>query len=132
MVDPERAPAPEPTSAPRPQPGTDGLGVFDGPGHDEAEPQPRSRRLGVVTFVLALVLAALDGLALALLAADVVGPAAVIALVTLLASIVVGVVALIAVAMRRGRAWGVAAVLLSVASNPFVLVWLIGRFVSTV
>jgi hypothetical protein len=112
--------------------GSDGLGVFDGPGLDGSASPPRSRRLGVVTFVLALVLLALDGLAIALLAADVVGPAAVLALVTLLASIVVGVVALIAVAMRRGRGWGVAAVLLSSASNPFVLVWLIGRFVSTV
>lgn len=110
----------------------DGLHVFDGPGHDESPALPRSRRLGVVTFALALVLLALDGLALGLLAADVVGPAAVLALVTLLASIVVGVVALIAVAMRRGRRWGVAAVLLSVLSNPFVLVWLVGRFVSTV
>jgi len=110
----------------------DGLEVFDGPGHDESSSPPRSRRLGVVTFVLAVALLALDGLALGLLAADVVGPAAVLALVTLLASIVVGVVALIAVAMRRGRWWGVAAVLLSVLANPFVLVWLVGQFVSTV
>ncbi|KQS22813.1 hypothetical protein [Frigoribacterium sp. Leaf186] len=112
--------------------GPDGLEVFDGPGHDESTPAPRSRRLGVVTFVLAVALLALDGLALGLLAADVVGPAAVLALVTLLASIVVGVVALIAVAMRRGRWWGVAALLLSVLANPFVLVRLIGQFVSTV
>jgi len=140
MVDREPEPAREPV---RPAdgpadgvdaagPDVDGLGVFDGPGHDEAATPPRSRRLGVVTFVLALVLLALDGLALGLLAADVVGPAAVLALVTLLASIVVGVVALIAVAMRRGRWWGVAALLLSVLANPFVLVRLIGQFVSTV
>lgn len=149
MVDRESVPAREPEGAADVQPaherradvpdpgrsdpdGSDGLAVFDGPGLDGSASPPRSRRLGVVTFVLALVLLALDGLAIALLAADVVGPAAVLALVTLLASIVVGVVALIAVAMRRGRGWGVAAVLLSSASNPFVLVWLIGRFVSTV
>jgi len=111
---------------------SDGLQVFDGPGHDVVDRPPRSRRLGVVTFVLAIVLLALDGLALGLLAADAVSPAAVLALVTLLASIVVGVVGLMAVVMRRGRWWGVAAVILSSLSNPFVLVWLIGRFVSTV
>ena len=129
MVDRETVPAPEPDDAAHDSVGS---GVFDGPGLDPTPAEPRSRRLGIVTFVLSIVLLALDGLALGLLAADVVGPAAVLALVTLLASIGVGVVALIAVAMNRGRGWGVVAVLLSVLSNPFVLVWLVGRFVTTV
>lgn len=144
MVDREPVPAREPEWSPdelpaRGREGTgrdasepDDLQVFDGPGHDVVDRPPRSRRLGVVTFVLAIVLLALDGLALGLLAADAVSPAAVLALVTLLASIVVGVVGLMAVVMRRGRWWGVAAVILSSLSNPFVLVRLIGLFVSTV
>jgi hypothetical protein len=144
MVDREPVPAPEPERSPDefPAEGRDGAGrdasepdglrVFDGPGHDAVDRPPRSRRLGVVTFVLAVALLALDGLALGLLAADAVSPAAVLALVTLLASIVVGVVGLLAVVMRRGPWWGVAAVVLSSLSNPFVLVWLIGQFVSTV
>jgi len=143
MVDRE----PEPVRRPEPSPDdpfdpgrgglgrasseADGLRVFDGPGHDVVDP-PRSRRLGVVTFVLAVVLLALDGVALGLLAADAVSPAAVLALVTLLASVVVGVIGLMAAVLRRGRWWGVAAVVLSSLSNPFVLVWLISRFVSTV
>ena len=144
MVDREPVPAREPERSPDEFPSeradadgretseSEGLGVFDGPGQDVAVRPPRSGRLGVVTFVLAIVLLALDGLALGLLAGDAVGPAAVLALVTLLASIVVGVVGLMAVVMRRGRWWGVAAVVLSSLSNPFVLVWLIGRFVSAV
>ncbi|MBD8139831.1 hypothetical protein IFT36_04630 [Frigoribacterium sp. CFBP 13605] len=143
MVDREPEPVrrPEPSPDDPSDPGRDGLGrasseadglrVFDGPGHDVLDP-PRSRRLGVVTFVLAVVLLALDGVALGLLAADAVSPAAVLALVTLLASVVVGVIGLMAAVLRRGRWWGVAAVVLSSLSNPFVLVWLIGRFVSTV
>jgi hypothetical protein len=86
-----------------------------------------SRRLGVVTLVLSLGLLALDGIAVALLAADLVAPAATIALVTMLASIVVGVIALVAVVLRRGRWFAVAAVLFSVLSNPFVLVFLLAR-----
>ncbi len=143
MVDRE----PEPVRRPEPSPDdpsdsgrgglgrasseADGLRVFDGPGHDVVDP-PRSRRLGVVTFVLAVVLLALDGVALGLLAADAVSPAAVLALVILLASVVVGVIGLMAAVLRHGRWWGVAAVVLSSLSNPFVLVWLISRFVSTV
>lgn len=105
---------------------SDGLRIFDDQSHDAAAPAT-SRRLGVVVLVLSLVLLALDGIAVALLAADQVTPAASIALVTMLASIVVGVLALVAVALRRGRGYAVAAVLLSVLSNPFVLVYLLGR-----
>ncbi|WP_423919053.1 hypothetical protein ACPEEZ_11655 [Frigoribacterium sp. 2-23] len=104
-----------------------GLGVFDEANHDPAAEAPRSRRLGLVTLVLAVVLLGLDGLAIGLLAADVTTAAAGLALVTTLASIVVGVLALLAVALRRGRVFGVIGVLLAVLSNPFVLVWLIGR-----
>jgi hypothetical protein len=106
---------------------SDGLGIFDDQSHDAAAAPATSRRLGVVVLVLSLVLLALDGIAVALLAADQVTPAASIALVTMLASIVVGVLALVAVALRRGRGYAVVAVLLSVLSNPFVLVFLLGR-----
>jgi len=106
---------------------SDGLRIFDDQSHAAAAAPATSRRLGVVVLVLSLVLLALDGIAVALLAADQVTPAASIALVTMLASIVVGVLALVAVALRRGRGYAVAAVLLSVLSNPFVLVYLLGR-----
>ena len=113
------------------QPGSaaadDGLTVFDEATHDEAAQPTRSRRLGVVTLGLGLLLLALDGLAVGLLAADLVAAAASIALVTMLASVVVGVVALVAVALRRGRWQGVAAVLVCVLANPFVFVYLLGR-----
>jgi K+-sensing histidine kinase KdpD len=107
----------------------EGLDIFDDPTHDESAAPARSSRLGVVVLVLAVVLLALDGLAIALLAGDGVTAAASIALVTMLASIAVGVVALVAVATRRGRWPAVAAVLLSVLANPFVFVWLLGRLV---
>jgi K+-sensing histidine kinase KdpD len=107
----------------------EGLDIFDDPTHDESAAPARSSRLGVVVLVLAVVLVALDGLAIALLAGDGVTAAASIALVTMLASIAVGVVALVAVATRRGRWPAVAAVLLSVLANPFVFVWLLGRLV---
>ena len=105
----------------------EGLDIFDRPAAADAEADVRSPRLGQVTLGLALLLLALDGLAVGLLAADAVTGAASIALVTMLASVVVGVVALVAVAMRRGRWLGVAAVLLAVLSNPFVFVFLLGR-----
>jgi len=105
----------------------EGLDIFDRPAAADAEATVRSPRLGQVTLGLALLLLALDGLAVGLLAADAVTGAASIALVTMLASVVVGVVALVAVAMRRGRWLGVAAVLLAVLSNPFVFVFLLGR-----
>ena len=105
----------------------EGLDIFDRPAAADAEATARSPRLGQVTLGLALLLLALDGLAVGLLAADAVTGAASIALVTMLASVVVGVVALVAVAMRRGRWLGVAAVLLAVLSNPFVFVFLLGR-----
>ena len=105
----------------------EGLDIFDRPASADAEATVRSPRLGQVTLGLALLLLALDGLAVGLLAADAVTGAASIALVTMLASVVVGVVALVAVAMRRGRWLGVAAVLLAVLSNPFVFVFLLGR-----
>lgn len=107
----------------------EGLAIFDDQTHDDSVEPARSSRLGVVVLVLAVVLLALDGLAIALLAADAVTAAASIALVTMLASIGVGVVALVAVATRRGRWPAVAAVLLSVLANPFVFVWLLGKLV---
>jgi len=107
----------------------EGLAIFDDQTHDESAAPARSSRLGVVVLVLAVVLLALDGLAIALLAGDAVTAAASIALVTMLASIGVGVVALVAVATRRGRWQAVAAVLLSVLANPFVFVWLLGALV---
>jgi len=107
----------------------EGLAIFDEQTHDDADVPARSPRLGIVVLVLAVVLVALDGLAIALLAGDAVTAAASIALVTMLASIGAGVVALVAVATRRGRWPAVAAVLLSVLANPFVFVWLLGRLV---
>ena len=107
----------------------EGLDILadDASGVEVGDRPAASRRLGLVTFVLALALLALDGIAVALLAGDLVTPAATIALVTMLASIVVGVVALVAVVLRRGRWFAVAAVLLSVLANPFVLVFLLAR-----
>lgn len=107
----------------------EGLAIFDDQTHDDSVEPGRSSRLGVVVLVLAVVLLALDGVAIALLAGDAVTAAASIALVTMLASIGVGVVALVAVATRRGRWPAVAAVLLSVLANPFVFVWLLGKLV---
>jgi K+-sensing histidine kinase KdpD len=123
------ADAPDMPDADAPARDAEGLDIFDDPTHDESAAPARSSRLGVVVLVLAVVLVALDGLAIALLAGDGVTAAASIALVTMLASIAVGVVALVAVATRRGRWPAVAAVLLSVLANPFVFVWLLGRLV---
>jgi len=128
----ERADAAWPAAerAERTEPDSEGLAIFDDQTHDDDSAAPaRSSRLGVVLLVLAVVLLALDGLAIALLAGDAVTAAASIALVTMLASIGVGVVALVAVATRRGRWPAVAAVLLSVLANPFVFVWLLGALV---
>jgi len=116
----------DPTTRPAAPEGLDIL-ADDASGVEVADRPDGSRRLGVVMFVLALALLALDGIAVALLAGDLVTPAATIALVTMLASIVVGVIALVAVVLRRGRWFAVAAVLLSVLANPFVLVFLLAR-----
>ncbi|MDY0892085.1 hypothetical protein [Frigoribacterium sp. CFBP9030] len=116
----------DPTTRPAAPEGLDIL-ADDASGVEVGDRPAASRRLGLVTFVLALALLALDGIAVALLAGDLVTPAATIALVTMLASIVVGVVALVAVVLRRGRWFAVAAVLLSVLANPFVLVFLLAR-----
>jgi len=130
------APDPRPEAGRDEAPGgADGLDVLDADAHGadpaEADVAPRSRRLGVVTLVLALVLLAVDGVAVGLLQAELVTAAASLALVTMLASIVVGVVALVAVALRRGRWPAVVAVLLCVLANPFVLVWLLGQVLPT-
>ena len=116
----------DPTTRPAAPEGLDIL-ADDASGVEVGDRPEGSPRLGLVTFVLALALLALDGIAVALLAGDLVTPAATIALVTMLASIVVGVVALVAVVLRRGRWFAVAAVLLSVLANPFVLVFLLAR-----
>ncbi|MCJ0701592.1 hypothetical protein FRIG_10700 [Frigoribacterium faeni] len=116
----------DPTTRPAAPEGLDIL-ADDASGIEVGDRPAASRRLGLVMFVLALALLALDGIAVALLAGDLVTPAATIALVTMLASIVVGVVALVAVVLRRGRWFAVAAVLLSVLANPFVLVFLLAR-----
>ena len=105
---------------------TDPLDVFETQTHDTADEPPRSRRLGIVSFVLAVVLLVVDAVAFGLLTADQVEPAAVLALVVLVGSVLVGVVALVAVATARGRWWGVAGVLVAVLSNPFVVVPLVG------
>ena len=105
---------------------TDPLDVFAQQNHDPADEPPRSRRLGVVTFALAVGLLVVDAVAFGLLAADRVEAAAVLALVVLVGSVLVGVVALVAVATARGRWWGVAGVLVAVLSNPFVVVPLVG------
>ena len=107
---------------------TDPLDVFAHEDHDPADEPARSRRLGVVTFVLAVALLVVDAVAFGLLTADRVEPAEVLALVVLVGSVLVGVVALVAVATARGRWWGVAGVLVAVLSNPFVVVPLVGRW----
>lgn len=106
---------------------TDPLDVLAHEDHDpDAAPRP-GRRLGVVAFLLAVGLLVVDGVAFALLSADLVQAAAVTALVTLVGSVLVGVVALVAAGTGRGRWWGVAGVLVAVLANPFVLVFLLGR-----
>ena len=133
---PEQAYTSEPVQ-PR-TPGDDTLVWPDGPdGTEEPERRrvvvkPRGHYLGVVAFSLAalLFLANVVGIVLSNTGSD--DAALSIAYVTIFGTILTFLGGLIAAVLNFGRVWGVAAVVLSVLANPFVLVVLLGSFTGAV
>ena len=82
------------------------------------------RRLGMASFVLAILVVALEAIAIAIGSGGAWGAATVLAwfVIALLAvSIAVGLVAILT---GNGRRWGIFAVALGLLANPLVLVWL--------
>jgi hypothetical protein len=133
---PEQALTSEPVQ-PR-MPGDDTLVWPDGPDGTERPDRrrvlvrPRGRHLGVVAFSLAVILFALNvaGIVLSNNGDD--DPARSIAYITIFGTIFTFLGGLIAAVLSFGRGWGVAAVVLSVLANPFVLVVLLGSFTEAV
>ena len=133
---PEQALTSEPVQ-PR-TPGDDTMVWPDDPdGTEEPERRrvvikPRGRYLGVVAFTLAALLFAVNvvGIVLSNTGSD--DAALRIAYVTIFGTILTFLGGLIAAVLNFGRGWGVAAVVLSVLANPFVLVVLLGSFTGAV
>lgn len=96
---------------------------------DEPAPRPRTRLLGVVAAALALVTIGVH------IAAIVVASGGDFATGTLLGYLAIGasalavVAGLVAAILGRGRAWGIAAVVVAVVANPLVLLAVL-RFLS--
>lgn len=87
-------------------------------------PAPRAPRavLGVGAFLLALLFSLGTGIALALFFAEMLDAATIVAFTAIGATAASFALGLLAVLLGRGRGWGIAAMAISLASNPFVLV----------
>lgn len=117
------------------QPSGNPIGWPDG---TQEDPGPRlvirdrGRYLGMVACVLAAMLFITNvvGIVLSNTGSD--EAAFTLALITIFGTILTFVGGLIAAVLDFGRAWGVAAVVLSVLGNPFVLVVLLGTFTGAV
>jgi len=85
---------------------------------------PRAPRsvLGVSAFVLSLIFSLGTGIALALFFAESLDAATVVAFTAVGATAASFALGLLAVILGRGRGWGLAAMAISLLSNPFVLV----------
>ena len=94
--------------------------------------RPRGRYLGVVAFSLAALLFAANVVGIVLSNSGSDDAALSIAYVTIFATIFTFLGGLIAAVLNFGRVWGVAAVVLSVLANPFVLLVLLGSFTGAV
>jgi hypothetical protein len=94
--------------------------------------RPRGRYLGVVAFSLAALLFAANVVGIVLSNSGSDQAALSIAYVTIFGTIFTFLGGLIAAVLNFGRVWGIAAVVLSVFANPFVLVVLLGSFTGAV
>jgi hypothetical protein len=102
---------------------------FADPGRDAAAdtppqaPQPRARRrtLGISSVVLALVLAAVEGVAVYVATTGDFVFATVLAQTAVLGTLATLVLGLVASVTGRGRRWGIVGAVLSILVNPFVL-----------
>ncbi|MFC0680010.1 hypothetical protein ACFFGH_19420 [Lysobacter korlensis] len=116
-------------------------GGTDEPVREDAdgEPEPvklvirdRRRLLGIVAFVLAALLFAANVVGIVLSNSGSDDVALSIAYVTIFGTILTFLGGLLAAALNLGRGWGIAAVVLSVLANPFVLVVLLGTFTGAI
>ncbi len=90
----------------------------------ELRPRRTVWRMGAASFALAAVLVAAEGVAIALASDRQWAIATVIAWSVIVLTVVSFFAGLAAVILKRGRRWGIAALVLSVVGNPLVLVWL--------
>jgi len=86
-----------------------------------AEPRLPRRTLGVAALAVALLVVVGTAVAVGLATGAAYEAATIVAWLAIGASGVVVVAGLLAIAADRGRRWGVAAVLIGVAANPFLL-----------
>jgi hypothetical protein len=122
----------------QPSPAAGAMSWPDGPdGTEEPEKRrvvvrERGRYLGVVAFILAALLFGTNvvGIVLSNTGSDEL--ALNIAYITIFGTILTFVGGFVAAVLNFGRVWGVAAVVLSVLGNPFVLVVLLGSFTGAV
>lgn len=132
---------PNSSNGPNSPNGPDSADGRAGPDNPDGTHEPRKRRLvvrqrgrhlGLVAFTLAALLfgANVTGIVLSNTGSD--GAALNIAYVTIFGTILTFLGGLIAAVLNFGRVWGVAAVVLSVLANPFVLVVLLGSFTGAV
>ncbi len=101
-----------------------------GPTDEPAQP-PRGPRglVGMAALALAVIMAVLHVIGVVVASGGDFESATVIAWVVIGLSVLAVVGGIVAVILRRGRGWGVAAIALAVIANPVVLLYLL-RFVS--
>jgi hypothetical protein len=90
----------------------------------EAVPRRPPTWIGLGSLVFAVLLVVLEGVAIGVGNNRDWGTATALAWVVIALTIVSFLGGLVAVILRLGRRWGIAAMALSVAGNPLVLVWL--------
>lgn|GEM_PF-3274754 len=100
----------------------DGADAFD----DEIPARPRGPWLGVGALALVGIVAIIDGIAISVAYDDDYDTAIALAIVAIAIATASFGLGLAAVITRRGRAWGVAAMVLSVVANPYLLAGMLG------
>jgi hypothetical protein len=106
-------PSPEPTHEPSPEP----------PTPDAAEPTPRAKtsRLGAAAVALAVLAGALQGVAIAVATGGDFGAATALAIAAIALAVLAVIAGIVAIVLNRGRRLGVAAVVVGVVANPWLL-----------
>ncbi len=89
-------------------------------------PRPRRPWLGVCSIALVVVVAVVDAIAIRTAYANDYATAIALAVTAIGTATIAFGLALVAVITRRGRWWGVAALPLSVAVNPYLLAAILG------
>ena len=106
-------PAPEPTTEPASEP----------PTPDVAEPTPRAKtpRLGAAAVALAVVAGVLQGVAIAVATGGDFGAATALAIAAITLAVATVGAGIVAIVLDRGRRLGVAAAVVGVIANPWLL-----------